>query len=99
MTDTQADILPPGAKFSLGRIIISQATKAILPAETIACVLERHRRGDWGDAGCNTTCDNAESLRNGGPVFSFYFKRGPHFTITTSADRTTTTITTLWDRR
>ena len=92
--------LPPGAKFPLGRVIITPAAAACVPAEIIARALTRHQAGDWGDtAGSETALENDEALRRGRPVFSFYFKRGPDFRIVTSGDRSTTTVSSFWDHR
>jgi hypothetical protein len=97
---TAAESLPPGATFPLGRIIITPAAEACIPPEIIARALKRHQAGDWGDiAGSETARDNEEALRDGRPVFSLYFKRGPDFRIVTSGDRSTTTVSSFWDHR
>jgi hypothetical protein len=97
---TPADVpLPPGAKFPLGRVVVTPAAAEWLPAETFARALKRHQAGDWGDAspGSETAWDNAEALLRGWAVFSFYFRQSPGFRIITSGDRSTTTVSMPWD--
>src|SRR4051812_49278723 len=91
--------LPSKAKFPLGRVIVTPAAAAWLPAEVIARSLERHQAGDWGNvaADSETAWDNADGLRHGWPVFSFYFRRGPEFRIVTAGDRATTTVSMTWE--
>jgi hypothetical protein len=69
----------------------------------IARALKRHQAGDWGDIGPDCGADvareNDEGIALGRPVISSYFKRPPSFEIVTSGDRSTTTVSTFWDRR
>jgi hypothetical protein len=90
--------LPAGAKFPLGRVVITPSA-ARLPAALIERCLARHQAGDWGDVLADVAGDNAEALRNGWAVMSDYFKRGPSFSIVTDGDRSTTTVSTPWDWR
>ena len=97
------DPLPPGAKFPLGRVVITPSAAQCLPAGVIALALKRHQSGDWGDigpdCGAEVARENDEGIALGRPVISYYFKRGPDFQIVTSGDRATTMVSTLWDRR
>jgi hypothetical protein len=96
MTAPTAEPLPPGAKFPLGRVVITPAAAEWLPAEVIARALQRHQAGDWGDisaeCGADVARENDEGIARGGLLMSSYFKRGPHFQIVTSGDRSTTTV-------
>jgi hypothetical protein len=103
MTAAADEPLPPGAKFPLGRVIITPSAAQCLPAGLIARALKRHQSGDWGDinaeCGADVARENDEALARGWSVISSYFKRPPEFTIVTSGDRSTTTVSTLWDFR
>jgi hypothetical protein len=103
MTASSDESLPPGAKFPLGRVVITPSAAQCLPAQTIARALKRHQAGDWGDinaeCGADVARENDEGIARGRPVISSYFKRPPDFTIVTDGDRSTTTVSTLWDRR
>ena len=94
MTAPADEALPPGARFPLGRVVITPVAAEWLPAEVIARALKRHQAGDWGDVGpdSETAWDNAEALRRGRAVHSFYFRRCADFLIVTSGDRATTTV-------
>ena len=84
---------PPGASFPLGRVVITPVAAEWLPAEVIARALKRHQAGDWGDVGPGSEVarDNAEALRRGRAVHSFY-SRPLDFLVVTSGDRATTTV-------
>ena len=103
MTAASDEPLPPGAKFPLGRVIITPSAAQCLPAGVIARALARHQSGDWGDisadCGAELARENDEGIALGRPLLSSYFKRGPDFQIVTRGDRSTTTVSTLWDRR
>jgi hypothetical protein len=102
MTAAEEPLLP-GAKFPLGRVVITPSAAQCLPAGAIDRALKRHQSGDWGDigpeCGADVARENDEALARGWPVISSYFKRPPDFTIVTSGDRSTTTVSTLWDFR
>lgn len=95
--------LPPGAKFPLGRVVITPAAAEWLPAETIARALKRHQAGQWGDfsaaCGADVARENDEGIGRGWPLISCYFKRGPHYMVVTSGDRATTTVRMAWEWR
>ena len=101
MTAATDESLPPGAKFPLGRVVITPGAAQWLPAETITRALQRHQAGDWGDisaeCGADVACENDEQIDRGGPLISSYFKREPSFRIFTSADRSTTTVSMPWE--
>ena len=91
-----AEYLPPGAKFPLGRVVITPAAAEWLPAEVIARALQRHQSGDWGDisaeCGPDVARDNDEGIALGRMLMSSFFKGGPSFQIVTAGDRSTTTV-------
>lgn len=92
---TAAGALPPGAKFPLGRVLITPRAAEWLPVGLIARALERHRAGIWSDApygSPNLALENAEGLARGGPLLSSYGHLGPSFTIATRADRSATIV-------
>ena len=111
MTDTTSmtgplstdDPLPPGARFPLGRVVVTPAAAQWLPAETIARALKRHQAGDWGDisaaCGADVARENDERIDDGRLLLSSYFKWWPSFRIVTSADRSTTTVSMPWEWR
>lgn len=99
MTATPAPPLPPGARFPLGRVVITPAAAEWLPAEMIARALARHQAGDWGDVSAEVASENDEAIARGGLLISCYFKRGPLFRIVTSGDRSTTTVSVPADHR
>jgi hypothetical protein len=103
MTAPTDDPLPPGAKFPLGRVVVTPAAAQWLPADTIARALQRHQAGDWGDisaeCGADVARDNDEGIARGRVLISSYFKRGPSFRIITGADRSTTTVSMPWEWR
>jgi hypothetical protein len=103
MTAASDEPLPPGAKFPLGRVVITPSAAQCLPAGVIDRALKRHQAGDWGDigpdCGAELARENDEGIALGLPLISDYFKAGRHFKIVTSADRATTTVSTLWDFR
>ncbi len=90
---------PAGAKFSLGRVVVTPSAAEWLPADVIARSLARHESGDWGDVSEAFAGEMDESLRRGGPVMSVYFKRGHSYQILTSGDRSTTRVSMPWDFR
>jgi hypothetical protein len=89
----------PGAKFPLGRVVVTPAAAQWLPAETITRALGRHQAGDWGDLSAEVARQNCEGIAGGWLLISSYFKRSPSFRIVTSADRSTTTVSMPWERR
>jgi hypothetical protein len=103
MTAASDEPLPPGAKFPLGRVIITPSAAQCLPAGVIDRALKRHQAGHWGDisaeCGADVARENDEGIALGRPLLSSYFKRPPSFQIVTSGDCSTTTVSTLWDRR
>lgn len=99
MTAHPDDSLSPGAKFPLGRVVVTPAAAQWLPAETITRALQRHQAGDWGDLSAEVARQNDEGIAGRWPLISCYFKRSPSFRIVTSADRSTTTVSMPWEWR
>ncbi len=99
MTVVTAEPLPPGAKFPLGRVVVTPSVAEWLPAEVIARSLTRHQSGHWGDVSEAFAGEMDEALRRGWAVMSAYFNRGPSFQIVTSGDRSTTRVSMPWDFR
>ena len=97
MNCRSAEPLPPGAKFPLGRVVVTPNAASWLPAEVIARALKRHQSGDWGDVAPCTARENDEALTRGGPFFSTYFKRGPDFSICTAGNPRRTIVQMPWD--
>jgi hypothetical protein len=98
MTDS-VEPLPPGAKFSLGTVIVTPAATEWLTAEVIARSLARHQSGKWGDVSDAFAGEMDEALRQGYPVMSLYFRFGPSYQIVTSGDRSSTRVSMASDWR
>ena len=92
-----AEPLPAGAKFPLGKVIVTPSAAEWLPAEVIARSLARHQSGNWGDVSEAFAGEMDEALRHGWPVMSMYFKRGPSYQIVTTGDRSATRLSMPWD--
>jgi hypothetical protein len=93
--DTEA--LPAGAKFPLGRVIITPSAAAWVPATVIERSLARHQSGDWGDVSEAFAGEMDEALRHGQMVISTYFRSGPSYQIVTYADRLLTRVSSAHD--
>jgi hypothetical protein len=85
--------LQAGAKFPLGQVIITPNAATWVPAEVIARSLARHQSGNWGDVSEAFAGEMDEALRNGWPVVSLYFLRGPFHQIVTYPGRALTRVT------
>jgi hypothetical protein len=85
-----------GARFPMGRPVITSGAQATLDAAGIEGVLllARHIHGDWGDLGAEDLAANELALLTGKRLLSSYSLpdgRGKVWIIT-EADRATTTI-------
>jgi hypothetical protein len=86
---------PGGPRFSLGRCLATPgAIKAMNEAgQTPASFIDRHVRGDWGDADPDDRHSNEDALLTGARVWSVYrTSKGVKLWVITEADRSTTTI-------
>jgi hypothetical protein len=80
-------------RFSLGETVITQSAQGVLNMEDVACSLQRHLVGDWGNVSKADGRENEISLREGFRLLSVYKDRnGAVFWIITEADRTATTV-------
>jgi hypothetical protein len=84
---------PYEAKFRLGRITTTPDALAELAQEDILLAIQRHQSGDWGDLDGADKAENQRALSQGGRLVSVYRSLlGVKFTITTEADRQTSTV-------
>jgi hypothetical protein len=80
-------------KFELGRVVITQGAKAILPPEEVYTAMQRHARGDWGELDQHDTMANERALRDGDRLVSVYnSKDGVRFYVITEWDRSATNV-------
>jgi hypothetical protein len=81
------------ALFPLGQVVASPAAGRRLTETELSTVLRRHASGDWGDAPAELRANNADALRNNGPVFSVY-NLGPDkvVMVQTAEDRTSSHV-------
>jgi hypothetical protein len=90
------------AKFRVGRIVTTQDALIQLTQEDILTGTQRHQAGDWGELDEADTSENQRALSDGGRLVSVYRSLlGVKFTITTDADRQTSTVDLYrdWKRR
>ena len=84
----------------LGQVVVTQNLWQTLLADLdettslrrLAGLLERHRRGDWGDLDESDRAANDRALVHGGRVLSAYLAEGIRLWCITEADRSTTTL-------
>jgi hypothetical protein len=83
----------PGAKFRLGKIVLTdEVTVAATPLEVIEA-LYRHVTGDWGEVSEKTRRENELSLKEGFRLKSAYAAiDGTEFWVITEHDRSETTV-------
>ena len=82
-----------GARFHLGRILITANAEATLAAEDWAAALRRHGRGDWGELCADDAKQNERALLDGGRLVSVYHGRNcVKFHIITEFDRNVTAV-------
>ena len=83
----------PGARFPLGRLLITPAAQSALSGADVLSALLRHARGDWGELGEDDRLENELSLEKGFRLLSSYRgSGGVKFWIITEADRSATTV-------
>jgi hypothetical protein len=81
--------------FELGRIVITPMALEFCGEHDISVdsILTRHRHGDWGDAMDATDRQaNADALKHGNRIISFYVFEAGQIWIVTEADRSSTCI-------
>lgn len=79
--------------FPCGRLMITPAAAAVIPADEAASALRRHAAGDWGELSAEDWTSNDEALRDGARLLSAYQTRNKErFWIITEADRSVTTL-------
>lgn len=84
-----------GARFPMGKPVITPAAQATLDAAGIsgALLLARHMHGDWGDLSVEDLAENELALLTGKRLLSNYaLPGGGTVWIITEADRSVTTI-------
>lgn len=89
--NTGAEYITPGAADAL----IRESSQLGAEGESAARLLNRHRRGDWGDLCSEDKQANEIALQTGGRLFSNYnLKTGGKLYVITEWDRSSTTILT-----
>ena len=85
---------PSEPRFSLGQVVATSTALAVLPTQDVAAALERHRRGDWGDAKREDWQANERALKQGERLLSVYHTAdsSTKFWIITEWDRSLTTV-------
>ena len=74
-------------------MVATSTALATLPTRDVAAALDRHRRGDWGDAGREDWQANERALKQGERLLSVYHAvDGTRFWIITEWDRSLTTV-------
>ncbi len=81
-----------GARFPLGRLVITATAAARLTGDEVADAIVRHARGDWGDLSRADAAENDLALRDGSRLLSAYGRGDRRFWIITEADRSITTV-------
>jgi hypothetical protein len=86
----------PSLFFPLGQIVLDSQSARKLSSEDVIPALGRHICGDWGGVSQIRRNANEEALRKHRALSSIYFSMdGVRFRITTSADRSVTSIKTF----
>ena len=81
----------------VGRVVVTSGADSILTAQAAYELLQRHKRGDWGDVSDQTRKDNDKALLTAHEGYmSIYLidARGSAIWIITDIGRTVTTILT-----
>ena len=88
-------LVTPGAKFPLGRVVITGGamTALVRNLDAVGYYLERHARGDWGDIPREDAEENDLSLTDGCRILSAYIlEDSTRIWVITEGDRSTTTV-------
>ena len=86
-------------RFSLGSLCITPNLANAVQADELVKAVERHAAGDWGNVNETAWQENDNALRSRGRLFSSYASSsGKKFWVTTTADRSVTTISLPEDR-
>lgn len=81
-----------------GDLRITERADRTLEIADVWHALRRHSKGDWGDLHDLCELANAEAFDHGLDLLSLYHDRhGILFTVVTSADRATTTVSLLFE--
>lgn len=81
------------APFDLGAIVATRGAIEVLTPHEASVMLNRHRRGDWGDVCPEDAAMNNSATVDGCRILSAYdTKAGTRIWIITEADRSSTTI-------
>jgi len=76
-------------KFPMGQVLRTAGVSRLLTGAEATALLDRHAKGDWGDA---DLVANTMALRDGGDLLSVYEVRGLAVWIITEANRSATTV-------
>ncbi len=96
----ESEPLPVHLPLSLGQVVVTQSLwRGLLidldestSLRRLAGLLERHRRGDWGELDESDRCANDRALVHGGRVLSSYLVSDLRVWCITEADRSATTL-------
>ena len=86
-------IITINPKFPLGDLVVTTNAIKQLGTNDITTAVNRHARGDWGDACPEDRLENEYGLRDGFRLLSVYRSaKGIPFWIITEGDRSVTTV-------
>lgn len=78
--------------FELGKVCVTCAVAECFNPHVLAELLNRYRRGDWGNLCDEDKQANIEAIKHGGRVLALYDVEGENIYVLTEADRSCTTI-------
>ena len=84
--------MPPAPLFCTGILTITPGALDVLPPDAIVPLIDRHKRGDWGDLAEEDKAANDDALEAGERLFSSYNVGAVKVWIITETDRSSTTI-------
>lgn len=96
MTKLQA-IVHPGARFSLGRIVMTDGVNRLVGHDSVGDVLRslvyaQHAQGKWGELDAHDRQANEDALSEGMRLLSVYTVQDERVYVITEADRSLTTV-------